>query len=300
MTSSNETVVAVILNWNNYDDTSSCIECLLSIGYAELDILVVDNGSTDKSDQKIESEYPMVTVSRTNKNLGFAGGMNAGIQIALQQDPAYIWLLNNDVVIKDSKILDKLTSKLDNNITIGAVSPLIKSYPKTNDIWFWKGYIDWNSGKAHHQNPPIINQKEISNEYLPICCALFPSEIFEEVGLLPEIYFLYYEDVDYCTRIRNNEYKLITDTDSVVYHKRGGSTGDRHSRTSTYYNTRNQLLFIQEFKDRISPLYPLWYMKDLVWESTLRLYNKRYKSLHSLYQGAVDGLRQVKGKGPYP
>lgn len=301
MTGQIESVTAVVLNWNNYDDTSSCLKSLLQLEYPELEFLVVDNGSTDGSGEKIESEFPEVTLVRTTENLGFAEGMNRGIQTALSHDSDYIWLLNNDLLVQDEFLLEKLVDKIAEDDDIAAITPLIRSYPDTDDIWFWNGRVNWRSGNGYHATvPSSFNNTLISNEYIPFCCTLFSSSVFRDIGLISDSYFLYYEDVDFSTKLRDAGYNIITYTDTEAYHKQRGSSGSRLGPTSSYYMTRNQLLFKHKYHKRIERSFPLWFLIDIIQRLMIRVYNRRFDGLLALCRGLKDGIRGKQGQGPYP
>ncbi|KAA9407018.1 glycosyltransferase family 2 protein [Haloarcula sp. CBA1131] len=296
-----EKVSAVILNWNNYEDTTNCLNSLKSVSYPNLDIIVVDNGSTDGSAESLKDDFPDVELIQLGENRGFGGGMNIGIEQALSNGSEYIWVLNNDVIIEQNSVLKELVDSLKKDASIGVVSPVIYSYPDTEEIWFWKGSIDWNTGEGYHPTPPDhVPKKNIQNDYVPLCCALFPAEIFSDVGFLPEKYFLYYEDVDYSVQLAESGYDLVTLTDTTIFHKRGGSSGNRLGPISSYYLARNQRILIREFNEKMSPFHLLWYFKVILKETTLRIYNWRIDGLFSLYRGITDGLRNKTGKGPYP
>lgn len=294
-------VTAIILNWNNYPDTKECIDSLATIDYDTLDILVVDNGSTDRSGEKIANEYPSLQVKFNDQNRGFSGGMNSGINEIDIDKTEYIWLLNNDILFPDSEVLHKLIQTISEHPNIGVVSPLIRCYPKTNEIWFKKGVIDWKTGNVDHTDVPDTSKGRIvDSEYIPNCCSLFRADIFEKVGLLPERYFIYYEDVDHGIQIRNAGYRLVTDTKATVYHQQGGTAGDEFDPLYSYYKARNTLLLAQKYPNKLKKSFwimsPMWAVSQLV----NRFLKDGRSGMIPFIRGIRDGVRRKTGKGPYP
>jgi len=305
-------VCNIILNWNNYPDTSECIESLQELSYNNFEIVVVDNGSTDGSGKRLRKEYDDVTVLFTNRNLGFAGGNNRGIREAMDRGADYVWILNDDIIIPDSECLNVLVERMESKSSIGVLTPLVTEYPETDELWFRAGYINWRSGNAGHVrsrrwfieagfgDDPITEGSLVYHDYLPLCSALVRTEIFEEFGLLNEEYFLYYEDVDLCSRISGHKNEIATETAVRAHHKVSASSDSRRSPIHLYYLTRNKLLFKKNFNEQISLLfYPL-----CLWWTILNLADQTIKvnseNLRAICLGFADGARGRNGRGRYP
>jgi GT2 family glycosyltransferase len=294
-------VVALILNWNNYSDTAICLSSLNGIDYPNLNLIVVDNGSTDGSGERLDSEFRDIDVLFNDDNRGFAGGMNPGIERALYNGADYIWLLNNDTHFPDTNVLDRLIETMTDNPDIGVVTPLIREYPDTESIWFWRGEIDWRTANADHANvPETIPEGLVETDYIPNCCSLFRTAVFENVGFLPERYFIYYEDVDHGVDIRDAGYRLVTDTATTVYHEQGGTSGDELRPLFSYYNARNLLLFARRFNDRLDSAFPLYIAVWIGKQIGFRALNGAVGGIASFIWGVFDGARGRTGRGPYP
>lgn len=302
MGESSPLVVAVVLNWNNYEDTAECLDSLEGLSYPNVETVVVDNGSEDGSGERIEATYPTVDVLFNDENLGFSLGMNRGIEAALNRDPAFVWLLNNDLFVRDELTLGDLVARFDNRPELGAVSPLVYAYPETDDVWFWRGVVDWRRGYAYHEAPPTdpSGRGLVDSDYVPICSALFRASVFDEVGLLPAGYFIYYEDVDFAVRLTDAGYRVATDTDTSVFHRRWGSSGSHLGPTYSYYGTRNAIRFARTYHDRLGPLYPLWHLAALVKKLGHRIVRPNLPGIVGLLRGVWDGIGQTEGRGPYP
>lgn len=322
-------VVIVILNWNNYSDTADCITSVLELSYGNKEVIVVDNASSDNSGVKLEQDFPNVEFLYNKQNRGFGAGNNEGIKESIRIGADYVWLLNNDTIIAEDHVLSKVVKRMESNPTIGVLTPLIKKFPETERVWFEQGTINWRIGHSIHENNHrwIIHggsnksftrfqelskfpdtESLVQNEYVPLACSLIRTKVFEEVGLLPEQYFLYWEDVDFGTKVLQEGYWLATDTSVEAYHKAYSSSRQSKSRksgrmspTSSYYGTRNRWLFANEFSDYINK--PMFCLSYLMWIGILlavRIQTGEFTSSKAILQGVVDGIRGRTGKGPYP
>lgn len=295
-----DNVAVSILNWNNYIDTKECIESVMDIEYDNYDIILVDNNSSDDSAIRLRKNFPNIFHLQSNTNRGFAGGHNMAIKWAMENNTDYIMILNNDVLIPDSTILSELVSFLKRNPKCGIVSPMITCYPDTTSIWFQKGTLNHQVGSPQHEYTVDPNQI-ITNDYVPFVGVLVNVEIFKNVGLLPEGYFMYYEDVDFCTRVREAGYEILTNTNSKLWHKGNRTSGKSMDPIRSYYNTRNQWVWSRKFDYNIIQhqfyLHVSW---KILFQSLRRLRYGNIAGLIALLWGSIDGIRKKDGKGPYP
>ena len=294
-------VVVSVVNWNNYPDTQECIESLRRLTYPNMDVLLVDNGSTDGSSRRIDEEFPEVELIETGENLGYAGGMNVGTREALDRGADYVWQLNNDVVVPEAGLLSELVEVMEENPEFGMSTPLVREYPNTDTVWFWKGLLDWKSANTDHaETPDTIPRGPVYNDYIPNCSLLLPAFVLEEVGLLSEQYFLYFDDVDHAVRIDEAGYDLVTVTTSEIYHKESKSSKGELGPMYSYYRSRNVLTFARRFSDRVERFFPAFYAAWLVEQTVIRLYYGEPEGVRGLFEGVVDGLRGETGRGRYP
>lgn len=215
-------VVVVILAHNNYSDTKECLQSVLKVNYTPFSVLLVDNGSKDDTVQRIAREFPSVHIIQTGQNLGVAGGFNAGIVSAIQDGAEYIFILNNDTVIEPN-IIHVLVEAAQAHPDYGILMPKILYYDNRDRIW--------SIGARYRLFPPAIVMLGLDKrdappytesrllEYAPTCALFIPSHIFEQVGLLDDGYFFYYDDWDYSLRVRKAGYKIAYIPEAHLYHK---------------------------------------------------------------------------------
>src|SRR5579862_243943 len=215
-------VSCVVLNWNGWRDTLDCLEALKESAYPRLRLIVVDNGSTDGSVARIQAAHPNVLLLQTGRNLGFAGGNNAGIRYALSDGADYVWLLNNDTR-PDRDCLLALVEKATKDKAIGAVASVCyyASSPAKVEAWagarvnLWIGY--GRNTREPRQDDWIHSLNGTS--------MLISRAALEDVGLLDEGFFLYWEDTEFCLRLRKRGWRIAAAPNSRILHKVNASTG---------------------------------------------------------------------------
>ena len=310
MTSPNH-VVGIILNWNNYDDTKRCIDNLQGLYYQNFDLILVDNGSTDGSYEKLVVEYDELIGIKNSHNLGFGGGINAGIERARSMNPDYIWVLNNDIIIDNEYLLDKMVGFMDSNRECGIMSPTVMKYPEKSEYWFENGVFDRRAVMAFHgrmakriltfRNYNVRqDDSKLYNDYIPFCSALIRNSIFADVGLYPEKYFLYYGDVEYCFRVREKGFKIYTDKTTQVYHRVSAGMESRRSPLHLYYLARNRQILNREINVSSTSIFYAYFLWWLVLNIMDQLMKNELEGLKSLVLGTFDGVRGKTGKGRYP
>jgi len=241
-------VFVVTINWNGLADTLQCLESLVHLDYPNVETIVVDNASANDQAETIAERFPEAIILSQEENLGFCGGCNVGIQHALAHGAEYVLLLNNDAIVTPS-FLTKLVGLFDIFADAGAASPLVCEYPDTSKIWYARPR--WISREAYFvlKEPDdaveFLEKKDAyAVEFTTGCCMLVPARVFESEGLLDERYFAYYDEVEWCFRIRRSGFACYVAPNAVVYHKERRSTpGPVHD----YLVARNRLLWMKEY-----------------------------------------------------
>lgn len=297
-------VVIIILNWNNYEDTFECLKSLESLKYPNFITLIVDNGSSDNSTNRLNERFKAVSAIYLEANKGFGGGNNAGIRKALEQDADYVWLLNNDIIVSDDETLTELIETMDQHEDIGFLTPAVTHYPETSKMWFKHGFVNWKRASCGHSdevdNKPETERNLLYNDYIPFCSGLIRRDVFDKIGYYPDDYYLYWGDVKYCTLARQQGYKIATRSDVEVQHKVTTSTDGSTSPTYVYYNARNRLLFSRDFNDNIPWTFVLYYFYDIISQSKGLIQTGDFSRIIPMFQGIIDGVLNKRYKGPYP
>lgn len=247
----------ITVNYNGLEDTCALID---SIPFSDdMEVIVVDNGSIENEATIISQYYPHVKTIRSDKNLGFAGGNNIGIREAKGK---HLFLVNNDTFFKDFDI-QPLIDRLESLPTIGIVCPKIRFAWGNNPIQF-AGYTPLS--KVTVRNQAIGYGEEDKGQYnIPHptpyahgAAMMIKREAIDKVELMPECYFLYYEELDWSMMFTRAGYDIWYEPASTIYHKESQATG-QNSPLRTYYITRNRLLLVKrnwhEFTKCLSYLY---------------------------------------------
>ncbi len=236
----------ITINYNGLKDTCELIESL-PLEDKSIEVIVVDNASAQDEATIIEERYPQVKIIRSKKNLGFAGGNNLGIKAAKGK---YLFFLNNDTLLKpQTSDIRSLISRLETSPKIGMVCPKIR-FTWGNQLIQFAGYTPLSPITMRNK---AIGCGEVDHgqfdtphptPYAHGAAMMIKREVIEKAGLMPECYFLYYEELDWSMMIRRAGYEIWYEPTCTVYHKESQATG-QNSPLRTYYITRNRLLFVK-------------------------------------------------------
>ncbi len=237
-------VSIVSVNWNKPEITLDMVKSFRHVSYTNYELIIVDNGST-RGDIDIVKDYPKVRLIKTGRNLGFAGGTNAGIR---QAKGKYILLLNNDTIVSPH-FLEPMVELLEENIHIGIVSPKIYYYDAPQVIQFAGtteinpvtgqghkiGYLQEDDGSYAKAQPTALTHG---------ACMMVRRRVFEQIGLLSELYFMYYEEYDFCERAKQVGWQCYFTGKSYIHHRESMSMG-KTNPLKTYYMFRNRWLYMR-------------------------------------------------------
>lgn len=278
----------ITVNYNGLEDTCSLIDTI-PFDELSLEVIVVDNASYQDEASVIAERYPQIKVIRSNQNLGFAGGNNLGIKEAKGK---YLFLVNNDTYFKAFNI-QPLINKLETSSNIAIVCPKIRFAWGTYPIQF-AGYTPLSQimvrnraigfGEKDHGQYNTAHP----SPYAHGAAMLIKRDAINKVGLMPENYFLYYEEIDWSMMFTKAGYEIWYDPACTIYHKESQSTG-QSSPLRTYYITRNRLLLVKRNWHGIYKYLAYLYLTCLVAPRDLLKYAAKSK---------VDHFKAVK-KGLY-
>lgn len=212
----------VILNWNLSQETTLCIESVQANQPSGAEILIVDNGSTDHSVKALRKRFGNgIKIVETELNLGFAGGVNVGVQTALAEGAGSILLLNNDTIVAPDMI-QHLVAAANQAPRAGIIGPVIYYYDYPERIWcLGAREIRWLPVPLELSARALskANSKPFQLDYGNACGMLIRRQVFETIGLFDARYFIYFEDVDFCRRARQAGYEVWCVPQARMWHK---------------------------------------------------------------------------------
>lgn len=245
-------IYTIILNYNNYQKTKKCLEHLLN-STIRTKIIFIDNNSSDDSSLKIKEEFGNKDIDFifNKENLGYPGGVNIGINKAIKGNADYVFLLNNDAYVLPDTI-EKLLFHLEKNEKALIAGPTIFYYHKKNIVWQAGGYFNWLKigpsvmFKNKRINLDKLSKKIFKVDFLSACVWLVKAKAFKDLGLFYEKFFLYYDDFDFCYRVRKAGYEILYIPYAVAYHDLGDITKTRTSNIALYNLARSYFIFIRK------------------------------------------------------
>ncbi len=221
-------VCILVLNWNGADDTIECVQSLQNVTYKHVEIVVIDNGSTDDSLQRIEQHFDEIKIIKLESNLFFGGGNNVGLDWAQEHGFDYVVFLNNDTTVEPN-FIEPLLSGFDFSQKIGMVAPLMCYSAAPNRIWYGGGRINLWTGVVEHlhirKDVSVLGADPMITEYITGCCLMMPTKLAVELGGFNLSFKMYGEDVDLSLRTRATGYDLLFAPESKIYHKVSASVG---------------------------------------------------------------------------
>lgn len=228
----------IVLNYRGEQVLRTCLESLRKTVGPEDTVLIVDNGAETALIASIRAEFPEVETVSTEMNRGFAAGMNFGIQYLRSQGTFdAFWLMNNDARVAP-EALSILKQAVITQGEKALYSPIIFSDP-TTPPWFSGGRINFLRMRTEHHHTAPTSQSPYETEFLTGCALFIPRAAIEEIGLLDERFFLYYEDAEYSLRALRKGLKLWIIPQAHVFH----SEESRQNRAKTYWLVRSGVEF---------------------------------------------------------
>ena len=280
----------ITINFNGLKDTCELID---SIPFKDdMEVIVVDNASKEDEASIISKKYPQVKVIRSDKNLGFAGGNNLGIKEAKGD---YILLINNDIYFKEFNI-ERLIDRLESSDKIGIVCPKLRFSWDNNPIQY-AGYTPLtnitlrNNAIGFGEEDKGQYETAHPTPYAHGAAMLIKREAIEKVGLMPESFFLYYEEIDWSMMFTRAGYEIWYDPSCTVYHKESQTTG-QNSPLRTYYITRNRLLLVKRNFKGINKYLSYIYLFGVVGMRDIIKYSLNRQN--NLRRAVIKGLRDFQ------
>lgn len=258
----------IVLTHNQWDLTRDCLESIRHGDTGQMQVVVVDNASTDQSAAQVREAFPSVLVVETGENLGYARGNNLGMQLALEQNAEYVMILNNDVTVARDA-LSLLIQAADNNPDAALAGPLVMHANEPDVIQSAGGVLpdDWHS---YHRGANETNRGQFHAiepaDWLTGCAVLARTSALRKFGLLDEDFFMYGEDVDWGVRARHAGYRVVLVPQAQVWHS-GVKRSYAPAPYVTYYSARNELQLIRKHRAGTTLLFKAWARYLRTWTS---------------------------------
>jgi hypothetical protein len=292
-------IISIILNTNRRDDTLACLDSLLKSTYQNHQVIVLDNASSDGSVEAIRSSFSTVQIMSLTKNLGYAGNNNVGIAAAISQAADWVLVLNEDTILAPD-CLALLVDAAGRDGKIGIVGPMVYHYDEPDIIQSAGGQLNryWESSHIA-QNQPDHGQFDQPHpvDWISGCAIMVKREVIEQVGMLDERFFYYWEETEWCIRAHKQGWNIMHVPQAKLWHK-GVQRDYRPKPSVTYYKTRNRFLTLAKHH---AP-FLAWFM---VWGQTLHTLTSwtikpRWQPMHehrnAMWRGVMDFLRHRWGQ----
>jgi GT2 family glycosyltransferase len=296
----NPLISIITVNYNNTNVTADLLRSILHLKYSNIEVIVVDNDSSENPSEQLKKIIPSAQIILSKKNLGFAGGNNLGIKAAKGD---YLFFVNNDTELSP-QIFDGLLEVFEDYPDAGVVSPKFHYYYAPGTIEF-AGYKAINSFTG--RNSMIGCRTKDEGQYDVISKTnyahgggmMVSRKVIDEVGLMPEVYFLYYEEFDWCEQIKRKGFNIYYQYKSLIYHKESMSVG-KESTLKTFYLNRNRILFMRRNLKGLSFFgFAFYYTFFTLPKNTISfLFKKETDHLKAFWKGLMWNLSNFNLKNP--
>jgi GT2 family glycosyltransferase len=295
-------VVTVILNTNRRADTLDCLAALAHSEYANQRVIVLDNASTDGSVAAIRAAFPGVQIIELTSNRGYAGNNNVGIQAALEQGADWVFVLNEDTILAPDCI-GKLVAAAAPDPQVGIVGPLVYHHDEPNVVQSAGGQLT-SSWEARHIGQNELDRGQfvqpVAVDWISGCAILVRRQLIEQVGMLDERFFYYWEEAEWCLRARRHGWRVVHVPQAKLWHK-GVQRNYAPKASVSYYNTRNRLLVLHKHQAPLLIWLCTWaqLLRTLMSLSMRPRWRNKRDHRNAMGRGMVDFLRRRWGQGPF-
>lgn len=297
MNQSTPLISIITLNYNQIKVTCEFLESTKLLTYPNYEIILVDNASKENPTELIKKNYPNVKLIVNDKNLGFTGGNNVGMQAAKGE---FLFIVNNDTEVTND-LLERMLEAFEVDENIGVVSPKIMDFYEKNVIQY-AGYSEINPFTGRGKNK--VGLKIIDNgqhdipkytDYAHGAAMLVKKKVVDDVGVLPEHFFIYYEELDWSAHIRRAGFKIYYYPKAVIYHKESMTMG-KESAIKAYYHNRNRILFMRRNASLFQFIVFFFFLLfTIIPKNTIKyILNGQFTHLKMFYKGLIWNLTHSK------
>jgi GT2 family glycosyltransferase len=291
-------VVTIVLNTNRRRDTLECLASLERDACPNCTVIVLDNASTDGSVEAIRSEFPAVQIIPLVENRGYAGNNNVGIEAGLAQGADWVFVLNEDTVLAPD-CLSRLVEAGEGDPRVGIVGPMVYHHNEPQVIQSAGGKLS-SQWVATHVGQNEVDQGQYSTsrrvDWISGCGILVRRAVIEQIGMLDERFYYYWEETEWCIRARKNGWDIVHVPSAKLWHK-GVQRDYRPTPSVTYYNTRNRLLALAKHQAPLRVWICTWWQtaKTLASWTIRPIWRSKRAHRDAMWRGIKDFLTRSWG-----
>ena len=241
-------IFAVIITWNQRDETLDCLASLRRATHPNLRLIVVDNGSNDGTAEAIRTEYPAAEILHNGTNRGFAAAVNQGTRHALARGAEFVFWLNNDTVVEPEALAALLAEA--GRERAGILIPLITYFDQPQVVWSAGAGLNPLTLEIRANTLGAIDrgqwQEVLDRQHATACASLIPRATLDKVGLLDERFFYYYDDADYSLRVIRAGLRILFVPQARVQHKVARASGGVDTTYHRYWMGRSSVIYFRK------------------------------------------------------
>ena len=288
----------ISINYNQSGVTLEFLESLRHLTYPNYEVIIIDNASPTDNPDIIKEKYPDTILIKSEKNLGFAGGNNIGI---INSKGKYLLFINNDTEVEPD-FLEPMVDAFENDKTLGMASPkIIFHHSKDEKIMQYAGgtEINYTKGTGRFYGYGEVDKGQYKTTYTNLihgAAVMVPRELMKTVGVWPDIYFLYYEEIDWSEHFKRAGYRLKFIAESTIYHKESISIG-KATPLRVFYMNRNRQLFIRRNAKPSNILSALlyYYIASVPKATTYFLFKGQFNLFWAIWRGVFWNMSHISG-----
>lgn len=300
-----KSVFTIVLNWNNLNDTSDTIQCLLNQVVVNHKIILVDNNSKEYIRNELKNKFPNLIFIDNDSNLGYTGGNNVGIKYALENGADIIIIANNDIFIYDRFLISKIVKTFQEFADkISIIGPRLMYFSEKENVEESGTTFFYSKRDNCYLNDFMLSERKLNEtikyyDGVPGAFMAVKKDVFEKIGLLDERIFLYGDEIDFCYRAWKNDQLVAVNNSLIVYHK-GSRNKTFINPLAVYYITRNSLYFLKKHKATIRNYryFLKRYLRDyaaVIAKNTFRFWRNQ-DVLFAQIKGVFDGVFNRMGQ----
>lgn len=287
-----------ICNFNKAEMVVKCVQAILDQTYQDFDIYVVDNASTDNSVELLRQIYGnRITILQNAENVGGSGGFGRGIREALDRNYKYFMLIDNDAFL-DRHAIEELHSYIDLHEDVGicgAETLYLQDPKKIQDLGGKLDYDNYRWGGVIGGMTEMPGSAILECDYVASCSVIARTSAVREFGLFPEENFIYWDDIEWCTKCWRAGYKVVVNGRAKTLHDMSGAS--RQNMFLRYYANRNRLKFFTKYlpEEKLEDFYQT-FTEQFFLESYGAMYKGMTGSVMTLWNALDDFMHGITGK----